>query len=158
MTFETFFLGREKIKNPFVEEMISSGIEISGKGTGANGSISMRYGNRMVITTGDATLSSLTESDFVEVADYDAVRNVAMVIGLKEPSPDTPLHWLIYRREDINAIISIGNPVGKEQAGLDTALDALRRLKKSNCITLEGYGCISVGKSLREAAEGITCV
>ncbi|HHH84127.1 MAG TPA: hypothetical protein ENL29_01520, partial [Thermoplasmatales archaeon] len=64
MSFETFFLGREKIKNPFVEKIISASKKIGDKGAG---SISMRYGSRIIITSKNASLSSLTENDFVEV-------------------------------------------------------------------------------------------
>jgi len=154
MSFETFFLGKERVKNPFVGEMASAGAEISGKVEGG-GSISMKYGSRMIITAERSSIPSLTEDDFVEVADYDAVRNIAMVIGVSEPSADTPLHWLIYRRDDINAIVSFGKIEGKS---IDYAMGALKELKNSNSITLKGYGKIAVGKNLKEAVEGITCL
>jgi len=155
MSFETFFLGRERVKNPFIGEIISAGVEISEKGAG-EGSISMRYGGRIIITASHSPIPSLTEDDFVEIADYDAVRNIAMVIGTREPSADTPLHWLIYRRDDINAIVSFGKLEG--ESPIDTAIEALKNLKNSNCITLKGYGQIAVGKSLKEAVEEITCL
>jgi len=158
MNFETFFLGRENIKNPLVGEMVSAAARISEEGISGNETVSMRYGGRMVITAGGSSIASLTEDDFVEIADYDAVRNVAMAIGNREPSPDTPLHWLIYRRDDINAVISSREQAEEKRKIFDIALEALGNLKKSNCIKLEGYGFISVGKNLKEAVEGIKCL
>ncbi|MEA2055168.1 MAG: class II aldolase/adducin family protein [Candidatus Thermoplasmatota archaeon] len=166
MSFETFFLGREKIRNPFVREMISIGKELADKGIGREGNMSVRYGSRIIITARNADMGSLTESDFVEVADYDVVRNVALVIGQKEPSAETIMHWLIYRREDINAIIHIHNTFEKlpttekekPSGSFEIALEVLKSLKNSRCINLRNHGCIAVGKSLREAREEIACL
>ncbi|MCD6147612.1 MAG: class II aldolase/adducin family protein [Thermoplasmata archaeon] len=154
MSFETFFLGREKIKNPFVEKMISASKKIGDKGAG---SISMRYGSRIIITSKNASLSSLTENDFVEVVDYDAVRNIALVIGMSEPSSASALHWFIYRREGINAIISVFDKDISEP-DFDIAMEALKLLRNSNCIKLKNYGHVSVGKNMEEALEGLKCL
>ncbi|RLF64908.1 MAG: hypothetical protein DRN33_00865 [Thermoplasmata archaeon] len=153
MSFETFFLGREKIKNPLIEDMISAGKKISGEGEVA---ISIRFGNRIVITARNAFPDSLTESDFVEIADYDAVRNIALVIGMNEPSPSAAVHWLIYRRDDINAIVSDFRD-STPMKDFDVAMEALKLLKEKRCAELSN-GRISVGKSVDEAVEGLKCL
>jgi len=153
MSFETFFLGRDKIKNPFIERMISAGREIGN--IEDKGTISMRFGNRIIITARNATLSMLTEDDFVEVADYDAVRNIALVIGMNEPSPAAAIHWLIYRRDDINAIASVFEDA--PMPDFDIAMEALKLLKEKRCIKLNN-GLISVGRNIEEATEGLKCL
>ena len=164
--FETFFLGREKINNPSIKEMISIGKELGNAFSHSMvGNMSVRYGKRMVITSHD-NIASLTPNDFVEVVDYDIARNVALVIGKKEPSHEMPMHWLIYRREDINAIIHIHElfnelpTTEKEEppGSLEIALEALKALKKGNCINLKNHGCIAIGKNLRNAKEVIPCL
>jgi len=154
MSFETFFLGKEKIKNPLVGKMISAGKKIGDKGTS---SISMRYGNRIIITSKNSSLLSLTENDFVEVVDYDTVRNIALVIGMNEPSSAAALHWLIYRRDEINAIISVFDE-NMSETDFDVAMEALKLLRNSNCIKLKNYGHVSVGKNIEEALEGLKCL
>lgn len=166
--FETFFLGRERVHNPSIKEMIAIGraLDDAFSAHGMFGNISIRYGKRVMITTRDENIGALTKNDFVEVADYDVARNVAFVIGEKEPSHETPMHWLIYRREDVNAIIHIHKvfdrlpTTEKEESpgSLELALEALKALKNGNCINLKNHGCIAIGKNLRNAMEVIPCV
>lgn len=166
MAFETFFLGKEKINNPLIKEMISIGKELGNIfSEDVAGNISVRYGKRMLITSHNE-IASLTTDDFVEVIDYDAVRNIALVIGEREPSYEMPMHWLIYRREDINAIIHIHEifdgllTTEKEEppGSFEIALEALKMLKNKNCINLKNHGCIAVGKNLRKAMGEISCL
>lgn len=160
MSFETFFLGREQIKNPLIGTMISTGKELADAGgNGGGGTISVRYGNRIVITARNADIRSLDESDFVEVADYDAVRKIVLAIGPNEPPAGTALHWLVYRREGINAIVHIGDLSEKIIAGeggnFNIAMEALKSLKSTGCIAMKNIGYIAVGKSLHEAVEEV---
>lgn len=145
---KTFFLSREEIKNPLVDEIkkICVGIEVKLL------SISARYGKRMLMAS--KGVSEL--SNFVEVVDYNPVNNIALVIGIEEPC-DLVLHWLIYRREEINAIAHFTCKEGKYIEDIDTAMEVIKSLKDSNLVELEGYGKIAVGKSLRELKERIKC-
>ncbi len=164
--FQTFFLGKENVNNPLAREIISIGKEI-GKifSNSIVGNISVRYGKRILITTYDE-IASLTEDNLAEVVDYDVVRNIAFVIGKEEPSNETAMHWLIYRREDINAIIHIhkllsGLPTTEEEkppGSLEIAMEALKLLKNNNCINLKNHGCIAIGENLRKAMEAIPCL
>jgi L-fuculose-phosphate aldolase len=168
MIFETFFLGKEKINNPLVKEMIDIGRILVDALSYPNilGNISTRYGKRVLITSCNERIGYLIENDFVEVADYDATRNLAFVIGKNEPSYEMPMHWLLYRREDINAIIHIHKvfnefpttELERLPGSLELVLEALKLLKNYNCINLKNHGCIAIGKNLRNAMEAILCV
>ena len=93
----TLFLSREEVKNPLVDEIKRAGKIVKEKGLveGTYGNISVRYGKRIVITAANSDLGKLSNDDIVEVVDYNPATDVAMVIGLKEPSTETPMHWLI---------------------------------------------------------------
>ncbi len=148
----TFFLAREEIKNPLVDEIKKICVEIEAKLL----SISARYGKRMLITSKKAEFSRLNNENFVEVVDYNPVSDVALVIGIEEPC-DVALHWLIYRREDINVIAHFTCNEGKCIEDVNTAMEVIKSLKDSNLVELEDYGKIAVGKSLRELKERIKC-
>jgi len=164
---EVIFLSMEKVRNPFMDEMKEIGRRLKDKGyiTGTYGNISVRYGKRMVITATNSDLGNLSDEDFVEVVDYNPATNVAMVIGLKEPSRETPMHWLLYSRQEINAIIhthkifdNAPTTLHEKPAGsLELAFEALKIIGNNKLINLKNHGSIAVGETLKEAMEVIDC-
>jgi hypothetical protein len=92
----TFFVSRERSRLPesllLVDAMRRLAIVPC--------SVSLRAGGRFIISSSESRAGSLTEEDVVEIADYDPVRHSVLAIGLKEPSPDTPIHWLAYRTDE----------------------------------------------------------
>ncbi len=164
---EVIYLAMEEVKNPLLEEMKEVGRRLKEKGyvTETYGNISVRYGRRMIITASNSDLGNLGNDDFVEVVDYNPVTNVAMVIGTKKPSRETPMHWLLYSRDDINAIIHThkifdGAPTTEEEkpaGSLELAFEALKTIGSNKLINLKNHGSIAVGSTLREAMEVIDC-
>ncbi|MCD6473706.1 MAG: class II aldolase/adducin family protein [Thermoplasmata archaeon] len=164
---EVIYLATEEVKNPLLEEMKEVGRRLKEKGyvTETYGNISVRYGKRMIITASNSDLGNLGNDDFVEVVDYNPVTNVAMVIGTKKPSRETPMHWLLYSRDDINAIIHThkifdGAPTTEEEkpaGSLELAFEALKTIGSNKLINLKNHGSIAVGSTLREAMEVIDC-
>ena len=75
---------------------------------------------------------------------------------MNEPSPSAAVHWLIYRRDDINAIVSDFRD-STPMKDFDVAMEALKLLKEKRCAELSN-GRISVGKSVDEAVEGLKCL
>ncbi|MEM4729095.1 MAG: hypothetical protein QXH42_04965 [Thermoplasmata archaeon] len=69
-------------------------------------SLSIRAGPHFVITPARRIPGSPEGAEAVEVADYDPVRHTALVIGLAEPSPDTPIHWLSYWTDELVGAVS----------------------------------------------------
>ena len=164
----TLFLSREEVKNPLVDEIKRAGKIVKEKGLveGTYGNISVRYGKRIVITAANSDLGKLSNDDIVEVVDYNPATDVAMVIGLKEPSTETPMHWLIYRRDDINAIIHVHAtfeeaPTSEKYAKegtLELAMEAIKALKNSKIANLMGHGSIAVGINMEEALKVLKCL
>lgn len=149
---KTLFLSKEEIKNPLTDEIKKICAESEAKLL----SISTRYGKRMLITSKNAEFSRLSNKNFVEVVDYNPVSDVALVIGTEEAC-EVVLHWLIYRREEINAVAHFTCNEGKRIENINTAMDAMKALKNSNLVEMEGYGRIAVGRSLKELKERIKC-
>lgn len=162
MTFETFTVSREEISNPLLPEIIRAGRTLAEHGCNA-GVVSARYGNRVVLSTGP--LSDLEPAAFVELADYDPTRTTAMVIGAHAPPQSTPLHWLLYRRSETNAAIQLHRTFDDIETAdcdptgdIDELMEALRLLRDSACVNLDGEDCIAIGGSIAAALEEIPCV
>jgi len=165
---KTLFLSREEVRNPLAEEIKRAGKIVKEKGLveGTYGNISARYGKRMVITATGSDLGNLSNEDMVEVVDYNPVTDIAMVIGVKEPSKETPMHWLIYRREDINAAIHVHRTFEEApstekyapQGSLELAMEAIKALKNSKIANLMGHGSIAVGVNIEDALRVLKCL
>jgi L-fuculose-phosphate aldolase len=165
---DVVYLSKEMVRNPLVKEMMEAGKILREKEyvTNTYGNISVRYGKRMIITATHTDLGKLGMEDFVEVVDYNPVTNTAMVIGLKEPSMETPMHWLIYSRDDVNAIIhthKIFEGVAtteeeKPEGSIELAMQALKTLGNRKLINLKNHGSIAVGRSIKEAMEVLGCL
>ena len=162
------FLSKEEVKNPLVEEIKEAGKIVKEKGLveGSFGNISARYGKRMIITASGSDLGNLGDDDFVEVIDYNPITDIALVIGLKKPSIETPMHWLIYKKPEINAIIHTHKifdfaPTTEKYAppgSIELAMEALKALKNANLINLKEHGSVAVGFDLKKALEELKCL
>ncbi|MEM1514226.1 MAG: class II aldolase/adducin family protein [Candidatus Thermoplasmatota archaeon] len=141
----TFFLSYEEIKNPLVEELKKICYK---KEEGF--SISVRYGKRILINASQVDFKNLGNDDFVEIVDYNPVNDIAMIIGMKEPCGDAPIHWLIYSREEINAIAIFRK---KDKDKFKVAMDALKKLKNKKQLEIKGFGKIIVGRTLKEVKD-----
>jgi hypothetical protein len=60
-------------------------------------SLSIRQMDHMVATGDGANIHSMGLEDFVEVLEYDPVRHVALVIGMRDAPSSVPVHWLMQR-------------------------------------------------------------
>ena len=162
MTFETFVVSREEVSNPLLPELIRAAKTLNEHDLN-RGVVSARYGNRVVLSTGP--LEDLGTGDFVELVDFDPSRHVAMVIGTIAPPLSAPLHWLLYRRGDVNATVQLHRsfkavPTAdcSPDGGVEELLEALRLLKDTPCINLGDGDCIVIGGSIQAAMERIPCL
>jgi hypothetical protein len=57
--------------------------------------LAMRQMDHIVVTCEGARVGSLELEDFLEVVEYDPVRHVALVIGLRDAPRSLPLVWLM---------------------------------------------------------------
>jgi len=152
--FETFFLSPETVCNPLVVEIIAAGRHLRENGP-CYGAISARYGNRMVITGRFVDLGVLDVEDIVEVADYDPIRRMALVIGFCMPSVATPLHWLLFRREDISVVVHVYDSAMPPD-DMATLKQILADIKANNSAILES-GRLTVGSTVATALEELSC-
>jgi L-fuculose-phosphate aldolase len=172
--FQTFYLSHEKSHCLQIQALIKVGKELSKSGLtpNATGNLSIRFGKRVVITSTGSNLGLLGPNDFVEAIDYDPSRNLAFVIGEKQPSSELPMHWLIYNNfRDVQTVIHIYDKrvlkwaEGKKNlplthrvqpyGTLELALEALKVLKHSKYVILKQHGVLSVGKTINEAYEEV---
>jgi len=91
-----------------------------------------------------------------------------LVIGIKEPHVETPVHWLIHHaRDDVNAIIQLSDrelaknfskklPVTEKEyppGTLNLAKEVLKKLRTSKSIVLKNNGIIFAGYNLKEVEK-----
>lgn len=153
--FETFFLSQETVCNPLVAEIIAAGCHLRENGP-CYGAISARYGNRMVITGRWVDLGVLGVEDIVEVADYDPIRCMALVIGSCMPSVATPLHWLLFRRENIYVVVHVYDAATTPPDDMATLKQILADIETNNSVNLES-GRLAVGPTVAAALEELPC-
>jgi L-fuculose-phosphate aldolase len=169
--FQTVFVGPGKPPKGVVDEFRSVGKVLDGEGmTPKNaGNISVRTKRGMLITVGGVNKGKLTSGDVVEVMDFDF--NTAKVEGKKEPSSETPMHWLIYHSYPIvEAVIHVHDDLAvdnadklKLSAGIhstkevtkygtaDQAFEVIEALEHCQYAIVKNHGVVCMGSTLTEA-------
>ena len=142
------FLSKESVKNPAVNEIIEAGKKLD-----RSGDISIRYANRIVISS-NQTLKDLNEKDFVEVVDYNPSTDVALVIGETQPPLSLPIHWIVYRLPEIYAIVHLYEDLEVPRR-IEELFDVLKTLRKERYTSHERFGEIYVGRCLEEILKSI---
>ena len=165
--FQTFFISRETSKCPQLVDILHiskkiNELQLAEEGTG---SISIRYGRRILINSKDTQLPTLQPEDLVEIVDYDPIKNVVLTMGKKEPCRDTPVHSLIQTaRTDINTVILLKNkklhdqlsnnlPLTEHEAPtgtIDLAKEILKTLRQGKNILIKNYGALFIGVNVQE--------
>jgi hypothetical protein len=154
----TFFVGRERCRLP-------EGLALAALARRMGdipGSVSLRTAQGFVISsTGDRD-GSPSEEKVVEVREYDPVRHSCLVIGLREPGMDTPVHWMAYRTDEMARAaafvwetgrregveyVSKRHPPGSFQEALEIAALARRSGRPAG---VEGRGRLVMSASARE--------
>lgn len=168
--FETVFVGKNvphREKHNIIE--IGRKLKSMYLTESSLGSLSVKVDDGILITAGEASLGDLKEDYMVLVKGYDPERNIANVIGSKEPSSETPLHHLIYQQLGCRAVIHVHDdsllarwkelnlPLAKyaPYGTPELAQNALLALQSGNLIAMEKHGILSIGKSLEEALDMI---
>jgi len=173
--FKTIFLSDEvpndkeieKLKN-WCNQFHKNDLSLPKDGT-STGNLSFRGEDGFIITaTVLKTKENLSNDCFVRVVNYDIHKNTFYVEGVKEPSSESILHFLLYNtRGDINAIFHghsklISNnaeklklPVTEEEAPpgtIELANEVLSSLD-NNFIIIRNGGFVSLGTNMKEAGE-----
>lgn len=165
-----------KSNKDLIIEMILCAKILSWHGlTPANaGNISVRTKNGILIKATGCEMRSLNLEDFTLVKEIDWKNfKLKKAKGLKLPSSETPMHWLIYEeRKDVNSVIHAhGDKFLKK--GIDKKLEikstkkefsygteefaeaAVEALGKNKIAILKNHGVVGIGRSVTEAMENI---
>ncbi len=142
---------------------------------GSSGNLSFRTkmnSNNFIITASHTSLSdAMKDSDFSEVVFCSVSKNIVHSKGIKSPSSETLMHYLIYKsRPDVNAIFHGHSAeimkLAKQKAFPETkkeleygtvelAEDVVNALKNYNFVILKNHGFVSVGKTQNEVGNQI---
>lgn len=169
---QTLFVSRETSNCPLIAEMIKLGQSLQNLGLTdkETGIISLDYGKRLLINAKHIDIKKMTQQDVVEIVDYDALKNVMMVIGPKDPSLETPIHWIIQKaRHDINALLQLNSPALYERFqkalpttekdiqmdSLERAKDILKTFRNGKTILLKNQGMFFAGINIKEITDAL---
>lgn len=169
---QTFFISRETSNCPLTSEIIKLGqnlnhIGLTDKETGI---VSLKYGKRLLINAKNIDVKTMKQHDVVEIVDYDAVKNILMVIGTKDPCAEAPVHWIIQKaRHDINALLQINSSTVFEKLQgtlpstekepsrvmLDQAKELLTMLQTGKTILIKNTGVVFIGRNMKEIQDAL---
>lgn len=169
---QTFFISKEISNCPNIQDIIklSKKFDKFGIKNIENYSVSITYGKRILINANNINIENIDQQDFIEIVDYDPVKNIILAMGKKNPHIDTPVHWLIHHaRDDVNAIIQLnGENASKifsnnfpetrkdyQPGTLELAKEVFKILRTSKKMIIKNIGVLFVGVSLKEVEDMI---
>jgi ribulose-5-phosphate 4-epimerase/fuculose-1-phosphate aldolase len=180
--FKTLYIQREIPYHPGISQLKKWGKKFSELGfvpqyvdgsksgkKGSAGNLSFRNHDEYIITASYSDLGNLLDEDFVAVLKVDIEKRIVWAKGIKEPSSEAMLHWLIYqKREDIGAIFHAHAKVfldyyylldlcsTKQYApygSIDLAKEVCGVLDKKDFIIMKNHGFLSLGKTIDQAGK-----
>jgi hypothetical protein len=166
----TIFISKEASNCPLISEMLTlcQNLQVLGLTDKEYGTLSLDYGKRILINAKQVDLKKITPQDIVEIVDYDPLKNIMMVIGLKDPAVEAPVHWIIQKaRYDINALLQISSislfekcktmfPSTEQEAPpatLERAKDILKTLRNRKTILIKNEGILFAGLTIKEIMD-----
>ncbi len=167
---QTFFISREQSSCPIIAELIELGKLLKEQSVvdSVKGMISFGFGKRLLCTGNRKSLSDLQREDFLEIVDYNPVKNILVAMGTTEPCPETSTHWLVHRaRADVNVIIQlegkdmltkIGKKVPSTEnecvfGSFESTKEILTALRKDKSIVIKNAGLFVVGSNLQQVED-----
>lgn len=138
-------------------------------GKGSTGNLSFRTESGFVITPTGVLFSKLKESELVMVAECNLKEKTVFVKGLKEPSSEAIMHWMIYnKRPEINAVFHLHDKNVLEKSdrlnlpktdkefpygSIELAEDVTDSLGNDNYLIIKKHGTVAVGKSMEDTGN-----
>lgn len=170
---QVLFVSKETSNSPLFGEIVRIGRTLESLGVPKNvpGSVSYDYGRRLVITAKNIDVKQMSQADIVEIADYDPLKNIMLVIGTKEPCQEAPVHWIIQKaRRDINILLQLQSPSLLERfqgilpatkevtlpGSLDRAKEFLRTLRTGKTILIQNEGILFAGINMKEIEASLS--
>jgi ribulose-5-phosphate 4-epimerase/fuculose-1-phosphate aldolase len=134
-------------------------------------SFSVRSEKKFYVSSGPEVKGIMKSADFVEIVDYDPVRNSALALGSLRPSSDLPLHWFVYRTfPHINGILIIDLALADkviDKLGIESTLREIKVLRPDvvmemlplfrnrTCVNLNDKGMVFIESSLEKLMDEI---
>jgi ribulose-5-phosphate 4-epimerase/fuculose-1-phosphate aldolase len=171
--FQTFYLSKDETNCPLLPEIVRIGKKYKDQGLIDDESpiiISLGYGKRVLINGNVEDYSKIVRNELIEIADFNPVKNVLLIIGQNEPRSETPVHWMIHHaRDDVNVVIQINNlgliekiddkfPTTEKDAlpgSFEQIKEVLRLLRDNKILILRNQGVIFVGSTVKEIEDSI---
>jgi ribulose-5-phosphate 4-epimerase/fuculose-1-phosphate aldolase len=167
---QTFYISKEESNCPLISEIIRIGKKLKEYDMIENPDktiMSLSYGKRLLINANNTNFVELKQKDFLEIVDFDPIKNVLLTMGPKEPCIDTSVHWLIHHsRNEVNVIIQVYDiragkldkkyPITDKEypnGTLEQAKEVLRLLRESKIVIIKNQGIVFVGSSVKEVEE-----
>lgn len=168
LNFQTFYVSKEESNCP----LIADALRVRKKIMAMNYNdviISQRYGKRILINSINFNEEKIKES-FLEIVDYDPIKNVLLLMGPDDPKIETPLHWFIHHaRNEVNVVVQINDKelsekiknVPKTQkdysvVAIEQIKEVLKHLKDSKKVIIKNQGAIFVGNNVKEVENLIS--
>lgn len=136
---------------------------------GSYGNLSFKDGASFIITAGGVDLESIKQEKLVRVINCKLDKKEVYVEGLQEPSSETILHWLIYKkRRDARAIFhghsqivlehaeELKLPITKKEYPYGTiklAKEVVKILDNNDVVLMRNHGFIIIGDSIQKAGK-----
>jgi len=172
--FQIFTLSKEESNCPLIPQILQLGKNIYpllGSAKERSVLITMPYGKRIISSTSNNPVNHLSRSDFIEIVDYDPIRNILLFIGPTQPDEILPVHCMIHKaKQEILIAVSIKGTEGDTkllknkdmtvQAGkthLETVKNVLKALQKNPIVHIQETGTLITGKTIADIDETI-CV
>jgi transcriptional regulator of aromatic amino acid metabolism len=171
--YNTFFLSNEESHFPLIPEIIKFAKKIKNQvndDINLSSTLSIVYGKRIVINAKDTVFDKLNIDDFIEVVDFDPVKNNLLVMGKKNPADHTPIQWFIhhakkevlitiilseYDIEKFNFNLNSIPIVTKQNQLLEMVKKIMKLLQSNNCVYIKDTGLLITGKTLNEIEDNI---
>lgn len=169
---QLFTLSKEESNCPLIPQMLQFANDIHhllGRSKEESVIITMTYGKRMISTTSNVPLNHLSRTDFIEIVDFDPIRNILLIIGPANPDSITPLQWMIHHgKQEILITIFIKEKTTDKETPkkiitsldegntiLETAKNVLKTLQKKSIILIKDKGVLITGDSTESVKERI---
>ena len=165
--FQTFYASKGESNSPLIPEIVRTGKKLKESGIATDAIISLRYGRRVLVNAENIDIGKIKREDLLEIVDFNPVKRVLFVMGLKESDIDAPTHWMIHHaRNEINAVVQINDnswaeklekklPTTKEQprGTFEFAKEVLKALRSSKKIVIKNRGVLFVGSDMKEVED-----
>ena len=172
-SYNTFFISNEESHFPLIPEIIKFAKNLKSQindDLNLFSTLSIVYGKRIVLNAKNSVFDKLNIDDFVEVVDFDPVKNNLILMGKKHPSDHTPIQWFIHhaKKEILITLLINDDDIGKLNIKIDSILVIktqnnllemvkiiMKKLQYSSFVYIKNIGLLLTGKTFDEIEKNI---